>query len=217
MAYIWTITHYGMLTEHVVEIIFELPQILPFVPGQWVLLWFEDEKGAFKRAYSIVNYEVKSDKMYITLIIKLFDDGRWSMILETKKVWDTVDVWMISWRFVLQDTDTPKVFVGTGTGLAPVYNMAKTTKAKDKMLIFSVPYKNDLFYEEQIKNIPDLKYEIHITREEVPSYNFGRFDLSKFDFAPETEFYICGNPEMVKATSGWLKERGFEKVYSEGY
>jgi NAD(P)H-flavin reductase len=72
----------------------------------------------------------------------------------------------------LQDTDSPKVFIGTGTGLVPVYNMAKSTTATNKTLIFSVPYKSELFYEDKIKNIPDLKHEIYITREEAPGYHF---------------------------------------------
>lgn len=95
--------------------------------------------------------------------------------------------------------------------------MAKATASKDKMLIFAVPYKSELFYEENIKNIPYLKYEIYITREEVPGYHFGRFDLSKFDFAKETEFYLCGNPDMVKANVEKLKELGFEKIFSEQF
>jgi len=105
----------------------------------------------------------------------------------------------------LQDTDTPKVFIGTGTGLAPAYNMAKTTPVKNKMLIFSVPYENELFYVENIKNIHDLKYEIYVTREEVPGYHFGRFDLTRYDFTKDTEFYLCGNPEMIKTNTEKLK------------
>lgn len=95
--------------------------------------------------------------------------------------------------------------------------MAKSTTVKDKMLIFSVPYKSELFYEENIKKILNLRHEIYITREEVPGYHFGRFDLSKFNFAKETEFYLCGNPNMVKANTEKLKESGFEKVYSEQF
>ena len=65
-----------MITPHVLELILEVPEILPFVSGQWVLLGYEDEQGPFKRAYSIVNYEVKNEKMYITLSIKLLENGR---------------------------------------------------------------------------------------------------------------------------------------------
>jgi len=206
-----------MITPHVVELILEVPEILPFVSGQWVLLGYEDEQGAFKRAYSIVNYETRNEKMYITLCIKLLENGRWSTILKNKKVWDTLEVGGIFGHFKLQDTDSPKVFIWTGTGLVPVYNMAKNTTASDKTLIFSVPYKSELFYEKNIADIPNLKHEIYVTREEVPGYHFWRFDLTNFNFEKDTEFYLCGNPDMVKVTTEKLKELWFKKIYSEQF
>jgi ferredoxin-NADP reductase len=75
-----------MITPHVLEMILEVPQILPFVSGQWILLGYEDEQGVFKRAYSIVNYEAQDEKMYITLCVKLLELGRGSAVLKNKKV-----------------------------------------------------------------------------------------------------------------------------------
>jgi ferredoxin-NADP reductase len=217
------IFHYQMITPQVLELVLEVPQIFPFIPGQWILLGYQDGQGSFKRAYSIVNHEIKNEKMYITLCIKLLENGRGSTILKNKKIWDAIEVNGINGHFKLQDTDVPKVFIGTGTGLVPVYAMAKSSSAKDKTLIFSVPYKSELFYEENIKNIPDLKHEIYITREEVspsrtsPGYHFWRFDLSKFTFAPETEFYLCGNPDMVKANVEKLRSLWFTHIFSEQF
>jgi hypothetical protein len=45
--------------------------------------------------------------------------------------------------------------------------MAKTTKAKQKILIFSVSRKSELFYEDRIKAIDGLDSKIHITRENI--------------------------------------------------
>ncbi|MEI6673153.1 MAG: hypothetical protein WCL02_07795 [bacterium] len=47
--------------------------------------------------------------------------------------------------------------------------MAKYCTTK-KQLFFSVAHKQDLFYEEKIKRIHDLSYEIHITQEFLPGY-----------------------------------------------
>jgi hypothetical protein len=46
--------------------------------------------------------------------------------------------------------------------------MAKHTSAKEKHLFFSVPLGKDVFYEDRMKSIHDLVYEIHTTRENVP-------------------------------------------------
>lgn len=37
----------------------------------------------------------------------------------------------------------------------------------------------------------------------------------KFDFPKGTEFYLCGNPEMIEKTISDLKMQGFDKIYHE--
>ena len=84
--------------------------------------------------------------------------------------------------------------------------MAKYCSSK-KQLFFSVSYKIDLFYEERIKKIHDLEYTIFLSREEHLSeqvsrsshYTSGRIDLTKYHFDHDTEFYVCGRPEVVKS------------------
>jgi hypothetical protein len=39
-----------------------------------------------------------------------------------------------------------------------------------KQLFFSVSYKKDMFYEERIKKIHGLAYEINISKESIPGY-----------------------------------------------
>ena len=82
------------------------------------------------------------------------------------KLGDTIEVSGIYGMFVLQETPNPKVFVATGTGIAPIISMANTTSAP-KMLYFSVSYAKDLFYAEKIRQIPNLESHIHITREKI--------------------------------------------------
>jgi ferredoxin-NADP reductase len=44
---------------------------------------------------------------------------------------------MISGKFVLKNTQNPKVFIATGTGLAPIYSMISNTPAEiSKKLYF---------------------------------------------------------------------------------
>jgi NAD(P)H-flavin reductase len=82
------------------------------------------------------------------------------------------------------------VFIGTGTGIVPLLNMAKYCTT-EKQLFFSVSYKKDLFYEERIKKIYGLGYEIYISKESIPGYQSGRIDFTKKYFDAATEFYLC--------------------------
>lgn len=52
-----------------------------------------------------------------------------------------------------------------------------------------------------------------LVRENIDGYAFGTIDLSKFDFKPETEFYICGSPDMVKSQKELPISKGFSKIY----
>lgn len=110
-------------------------------------------------------------------------------------------------EFLLQETDAPKIFIATGIGLTPLINMAKHSESKQKKLYFSVREAKDIFYEDRIKEIHDLSYEIHTTQEEVPGYIFGRLDIDKADIDPNAEIYVCGKPEVVDAIIQALKAK----------
>ena len=98
---------------------------------------------------------------------------------------------------MLQANDAPKVFIATGLGIAPLLCMAKYCDNKQKKLYFSARLAKDIFYEDRMKEIHDLSYEIHTTQEKVPEYIFGRLDIDKADIDPNAEIYVCGNPEIV--------------------
>ena len=48
-------------------------------------------------------------------------------------------------------------------------------------------------------------------------YEKGRIQIDEIDFAPETEFYICGVPLMVKDFMTKLRARGYSNIYVEAY
>lgn len=62
-------------------------------------------------------------------------------------------------RFVLQENDNPKVFIGTGTGFAPLYfmikNQVQSTKDKEQsggiFFLFGVRELRDVFYQEELQ------------------------------------------------------------------
>jgi hypothetical protein len=51
----------------------------------------------------------------------------------------------------------------------------------------------------------------------VADYEKGRIQIDEIDFAPETEFYICGVPLMVKDFMTKLRARGYSNIYVEAY
>ena len=65
-------------------------------------------------------------------------------------------------------TQKPKIFIATGTGLAPIYHMIQALSPDiKKSLYFSVATEAELFYRKKLESIPDLDLHIHITREKI--------------------------------------------------
>ncbi|USN58909.1 MAG: hypothetical protein H6767_02215 [Candidatus Peribacteria bacterium] len=74
-----------------------------------------------------------------------------------------------------------------------------------------------MFYESLVQSINGLQVEIYLSREEREGYKHGRMDLSKMQFSPETEFYICGNPGLVAATKECLEQAGYTHIFFEKF
>lgn len=212
--YMAEIINYLMLTKDVLELTLKLNSKLSILPGQYIQPILKDFDGEFTRSYSIVAHTDNT----IKLGIKISDTGRWGRLLKTLKIWDQMKIKGIYWSFVLKKTANPKVFIGTGTGLSPLFNMmASNTYSVDNTLFFWAATQADLFYVEQLKQIKNLKTEFFISKEEVKSYHYGRIDTSKYEFPMNTEFYLCGNPPMVAEQMKQLKARWYTQVYSEAF
>lgn len=187
-------------------------------PGQRIFINYPDAEKPFKRAYSIADLESKGDTCILTFLIKLVPEGKGSNCLKTLQIGDELQIEGPNGHFTLKNTDNPKCFLSTGSGLAPCYFMAKNNKSQaQKWFFFSVSHEADLFYVEKIKalNIPET--HISISREEVAGYEKGRIQIEHIDFPVETEFYICGVPLMVKEFMTQLRTRGYSNIYVEAY
>ena len=150
----------------------------------------------------------------LTFLIKLVENGKGSEILKQLPEASELQIEEGKGHFLLKDTTNPKVFLSTGSGLAPCYRMAKEDKSwSQKRFFFSVSYAKDLFYVEEIKNLNIPETHISISREEVEGFEYGRINIDHIDFPAETEFYICWVPLMVKEFLTNLRARGYKNIF----
>ena len=205
-----------LLTHDILELTLEVHEELKIIPGQRALLMLKDAQWYFPKSYSIVDFDVDEGTTLFVLGIKLVG-GRWTALLSQVKIGDELLMKWVFGEFMLQATDAPKVFIATGIGLTPLINMAKHSESKQKILYFSVREAKDIFYEDRMKEIHDLSYEIHVTQEEVPGYMFGRLDIDKADIDPKAEIYVCGKPEVVEAIIQELKAKWYQNIFSERF
>ncbi len=113
-----------------------------------------DGAGEFKRSYSIVESSENSFK----LCIKIVPDGRGGRVLSRLSVGDQVMASPAVGGFVLRDTPLPKVFIATGTGLAPMIAMLSATpNTVPKTVIFGVRREEDLFYLDTLRSYSNIR------------------------------------------------------------
>ena len=212
-----TLVSKTFLNDQVIELKLKTEK-LATQPGQRLFIHYLESETPLKRAYSIANEEQEGDFSIFTFLIKLIPWGLGSERLRIAN--EQTQFWLEgpNGHFLLKNTTNPKVFLSTGSGLAPCYRMAKEDKSwSQKRFFFSVSYAKDLFYLEEIKNLNIPETHISISREEVEGFEYGRINIDHIDFPAETEFYICWVPLMVKEFLTNLRARGYKNIFVEAY
>ncbi|GAB0174548.1 MAG: hypothetical protein HHAS10_04270 [Candidatus Altimarinota bacterium] len=206
-----------MLNATTVELTIETEENHSSKAGQFMSFLWKDKEGQFPRSYSIAHHEGNQ----FTFLIKLSLEGRGAKCIRDCEEGDIVRIRNIAGGFILQDTSLEKIFIATGTGLAPIYRMIqednKRATPSKKTLYFSVSTKDELFYQSQLEAIENLNLNIHITREKIDGFHFSRVNVESIDAPKETEWYLCGNPKMVSETRTTLLSKGYKNVYSEEF
>jgi ferredoxin-NADP reductase/rubredoxin len=212
--YIWEVVSHTLLTQDVLELSLRVESNIKILPGQYAILVLEDFDGTFKRAYSVVEYKNNT----LTFAIKLDSTWRWGKALTNLQVWEIVKMQGVYGEFILQNTLHPKVFIATGTWLSPIMNMLVHSESScKKHVFFWVRERKDLFYIEKLKSIPELELHVYLSKEKSNIYEFWRIDVTGYAFSHDTEFYICGNPDMVTSISESLISLGYKRIYTEKF
>lgn len=198
------------LTHDVYELIFTTLESVEVEPGQYAL--FMLPKSGLRRAYSIAY----TDGRTFTFIIKQIEGGLGSTEICSLETGEEIIGTVPLGHFVLQTTQTPKLFIGTGTGFAPLYfqirAMMDTGTQTPLLFIFGVRGTSDVFYIDELNRIksqyPLFDYRIFLSQDDSTETIRGRVTdfLTMENIAPYGEFYLCGSPAMVKDTREKLEE-----------
>lgn len=216
------------LTDDVFELHYTLPQAVEMKSGQFFTFILD---GIWGRSYSALDVRDTT----LVLIIKRWSEeswGRWGSIALCDAEIGTVykAVWPAG-HFVLTESDNNRLFLWTGTGLVPLYNMildglAQNTGVKYQ-LVFGVRYMKDMFYLHEFEALkeqyPDtFYYHLVVSRDEwewmIKKWYVTDF-LSEKVVSDYKEFYICGAPAMIegcqsKLTELWVSE---DTIFFEKY
>jgi NAD(P)H-flavin reductase len=207
---------------------FQKPEGFEYLPGQYIGI---TTHPTHRRSYSVFDHDDES----LHFLIDTKPAGRASQYFDEAKVGDVKFILGPYGKFAYQKTNLSKVFISTGTGVAPYYPMIKELVSeqpgvKIDFIFGSRYFETEVAYRFFEKFIsPNFRYIQCITKPEdinqKEQFPKAECEFSRVtDFVPKmdldwqnTEFYICGNPLMVEDMIQVLSGLGADKVYVERY
>lgn len=230
-----TLTKIQKLTPTVYELVITPmePKTFSFKTGQFVMLHIPQDgqpKPAL-RAYSIASNDSVSSEY--RLVIKCYQFGVASTWVPTLTDGQELEYTGPFGKFLFREAPAQRVvFVGTGTGLAPLISMVSSRGQKhpqvDFQLLLGVWNEDEIYYKKELEEVksrvPNFKYDYVLDAPKGGDWKglTGRVTdhINKMNLTDKTtEFYLCGNPAMIKSVKELLASKGFpaDKVYTESF
>lgn len=208
---------------------------LEFLAGQYVILMVKQANGEMVRRLYSISSEAQNTKSF-DLLVKIIPNGVASTFLDGMKVGESASFQGPAGVFTLKDSDTakPKIFLATGSGIAPIYSILKSRvmagiTSEKWYLFWGVRTSKDLYWIKELEELkhknPMFQYVFCLSREpEItqPNSVSGRVDACLQKTVIEAmkgssemlngfEYYICGSVEVVESLRQSLLTQGIEK------
>ncbi len=194
---------------------------LGFKPGQWVDFFVTIEGAEAIGGYSITSSP--SVQTSIGLAVKL-DEGdhpvtNW--LHKEAQVGDKVEVSLGGDFYYTLDMTGPIVLIAGGIGLTPLMSIVRAIAESDRptpaTLIYSASTPSEILFRHDLEEIarrnPNISLVFTITHPEGQQWSghTGRIDdalLRSERVSPDSLFFICGPPDMIRDVIGMLVELG---------
>ncbi|GAB4163971.1 MAG: hypothetical protein Fur003_6360 [Candidatus Dojkabacteria bacterium] len=205
------------LRTQVYELIFDLDKSLPFIPGQYANLKVSENQW---RSYSIVGLEATKMKF----IIDTSPGGVASHYFEAIKVGDITKCIYPLGIFQLKPNQKPKLFICTGSGIAPFIPMINSlphSLASQSILLWGSRSELRPFID---RYIPDNRLKSKYLCISNPTPEFTGFKGRVTDALKQLQlidnqydYYICGGLELVNDVAELLREANITDINYEQY
>ena len=217
------------LTKDIREMTLEMiePSELSFQPGQAIAVTVPDmnSDSSLLRYYSLASSPHSSK--HLVLLLNSQDRGTGSTFLLKNEMPSDLQISGPYGSFTLQhEPDRELLFIGTGTGIAPLWSMMSTLLAKPlsqpMTLLWGLRHESDRYYLQELerwKNLHASFSYIFVLSQPSPAWQGKRgrvTDLLKeLSTVDHLAVYVCGNRTMVKDVTALLHDKGDCTVYRE--
>ena len=242
----YTVLKKNFLTHDVFELHLKRPEGIQFEAGQYMSIVIPGAGPGgrnLRRAYSIAS---PPESEALELCIKIVPGGPGTTYLNSLKEGDHFEAQAPFGDFVLeQEAHEPALFIGTGTGIAPLRSMILSKKWNPTTpfgFLLGVRAEEDILYPEffnpnKFTGILDAEMssifanqkhaQITLSRPKGTGHDAwqgfkGRVTdyLKSMDWDhSKSHYYLCGNGDMIKEVKEFLTEKGVDKdrIHLEKY
>lgn len=195
---------------------------LGFRPGQWVDFFVSLEGAEAVGGYSITSSPSVQDSIGLAIKLDEGDHPVTNWLHKDAQVGDAVEISLGGDFYYAPDMNGPIVLIAGGIGLTPLMSIVRAIdesgQSTPTTLIYSVSTPAEILFRQDLEEIArrnsDMKLVFTITRpEEGQGWNVhtGRIDedlLQSEHVSPDSLFFICGPPDMIRDVIGMLVRLG---------
>ena len=205
------------------------PKEIKFRAGQYLMIKIPTDKGPISRLYSIAS--ANSEKNHIEFIIQIIPGGLASSYLSGLKVQDEVSFQGPAGLFELKENDRQKIFLVTGTGIAPILSIIKSnfqfSTASWRInfqLFWGLKTYSDVYLLDELKQ---YNLKICLSREQnldmIPKDDMKYFELghvnscfeklhpTNYTLRTNFDFYLCGGRNIVESLKQFLLGKDIQR------
>ncbi len=206
------LTEKKLLVNNVYIYYFDLiePQQLDFIAGQYLMLKVPKDTGFVSRLYSVASSPTLKNKL--ELVVEIIPNGLGSTYLDNLSIGQEVQFTGPGGVFVINNSERKKIFMVTGTGIAPVRSML-LSGMNNHELFWGLKTFSEVYLFDEIKKFnPTICLSREKSLDVIPDENKKYFDLGHVDSCFEKrfgamsenelndlEFYLCGGREVVES------------------
>ena len=196
--------------------------LLTFIPGQYINLEIKNKQY---RTYSIAGVRHDNDMTKIFLIMDILPNGLASTFFMTNTPPIIFNCVGPAGRFEVSPSYRKKVFIATGTGIAPIIAMIDELTEEnfeDIEIIWGIRTA-EFNYMSKYIDTDKIKNTICISDDKADHSEFiGRvtdFYKSHASDYKDCDFYLCGNPNMVIEMQHLLAENKVneDRIFTEQF
>ncbi len=194
------------------------PKEIIFKPGQYVMLKVPSPKGPVSRLYSIASSDTAKNSF--DLIIEIVPGGLASNYLFSLGEKSEVIFQGPAGMFGLKKNERDKIFMVTGTGIAPIRSILISNIKNQKYYLFwGLKSFQDVYLLNELKKL-GIQFKICLSREQnldmIPEEDKKYFEIGHIDSCfdqhvencklkiDNLDYYLCGGRQVVESLKQFL-------------